>query len=207
MGDLVVVRPRDDDHARQASDWCDELVAALSIDGHNVVVDVDDTAPADSQTIRAALVQAARLIVYFGHGDERSWLTLGAPTVDSTNVDAVAGKAVVSVACRTGKVLGPDAITAGAVAWLGFTIKVPVIAPHKNRDPIGDAICDGLGTLAGGTMQHARDEIAAQCDMLVQSFDAGSLSRHPASAMGYYAAMALRDHVVIHGNSQHEPLR
>lgn len=207
MGDFAVIRPKDDAAAQQASDWCDQLVSDLLGAGHICVSDIDDTSPATSLNISSALTSSAGLVCYFGHGDEYSWLTGGNPTIDSSNIAVTGTKAVVSIACKTGRHLGPDAVTAGVASWLGFTIKVPVIVPHKNVDPIGDAIVVGLSCLAnGGTIGQARTAIESKCDQLTTDFDTGFLSTHPASQIGYYAALCLRDHVVLHGSSGLCPL-
>jgi peptidase C25-like protein len=207
MGGFIVIRPKDDAAARQSSDWCDSLCARLSANGHLKTADIDDLSPPDATHILGAFAKGGELICYFGHGDEAAWLTSDVPTIDTTNVKAARAKSVVSIACKTAKVLGPDAITAGVTCWLGFTIKVPVMSPHKSRDPIGDAIVDGLSGLGvSKSMQQVRDDIYSHLDKLVADFDTGSLSSHPASALGYFSAMSLRDHIVVHGNPAHQPL-
>jgi len=207
MGDFIVVRPRDDAPARQASDWCDTLSTQLIAVGHSKSADIDDSSPPDTATICAAIGGIGDLICYFGHGDETAWLTGGAVTIDAGNVASAGGKAVVSIACKTARDLGADAVTAGVACWLGFTIKVPVIVPHRTRDPFCDAIVDGLASLGmHKSMQQARDDIFSNLDQLAEDFDTGSLRSHPASALGYFSAMCLRDHVVVHGNSAHRPL-
>jgi len=207
MGSFTLVRPKDDAAARQSSDWCDSLCSNLTTNGHSKIDDVDDTSPPNTANILAAIGKKGDLICYFGHGDGAAWLTAGMPTLDGRNVSAASGKAVVSIACKTGIHLGPDAITAGAICWLGFTIKVPVMSPHKLRDPFGDAIVNGLSVLGGHkSMQDARVEIYKNLNQLVDDFDTGPLSSHPASALGYFSAMSLRDHIVVHGNSAHQPL-
>lgn len=207
MGTFAVVRPRDDQRAKQAAGWCDQLINRLRGNRHGLSGDVDDTTPPTTTNILAVMTSTVDLVCYFGHGDENSWLTSQAATVNATNVRAASGKAVVSVACKTGRNLGPDAVTAGVVAWLGFTVKVPIIAPHRNIDPIGDAIVNGLACLGtAGTMQQARDEIAAACANVVADYDTGRYRNHPAASIGYFAAMALGDHVVLHGMASCQPL-
>jgi hypothetical protein len=203
-----VIRPQDDGNSQQCSDWADNLITNLKAGGHSKAIDVDNLTPANSSNILAALKSGSSLICYFGHGDEGSWLTHSATTVDKSNVSAAAGRAIVSVACKTARGLGPDAITAGVEAWLGFTCKVAVITPHKGVDPIGDAIVDGLTELgAAKTMQEARDEIRSKMDKLVTEYDTGKYAMHPAANIGYFAALALRDHVVVHGNTGFVPLK
>jgi hypothetical protein len=207
VGTLVTIRPQDDLEAEQASDWCDDLTAELSAGGHVVVSDVVANTPPDEVQIKATLRQEANLACYFGHGDEHSWLTDSVATIDKRNVQAAAGKAVVSIACSTGCNLGPDAIAAGVTAWLGFTLDLPIIRPHKNIDPIGEAIVSGLACLGtGGTVQEARDAIAANLGSLVSEFRSGYLRHHPGASAGYFATMAAMDRVVAHGSVHHQPL-
>jgi Peptidase family C25 len=207
VGTFTVIRPRDDKDARQASDWCDELIKRFSANGHTKSHDVDDLTPPNSPNIVATLGYVVGLVLYFGHGTEDSWQTSNANTFDATNIASAKNHAFVSIACKTGTRLGPDAITGGAVCWLSFTAKVAVIATYKNHDPIGDALVNGLASLAtGGTMQQARDDMRDELDKLVTSFDTGALSGHPAANFGYFAAMAMRDHVVLHGTTTHVPL-
>jgi hypothetical protein len=210
VGSFSVIRPQDDNVAQQASAWCDELVKLLSNKGHSLVNDTSATSPggADKKDIVAAISSRTDLICYFGHGDEKSWLTLGSSTVDASDFQVAKGKAVVSIACKTGRVLGPDAVTAGAVSWLGFTIKVVVVPLHKTVDHLGDAIVDGLAVLGtGGTVQQARDELAAKLDQLMVAFDTGgTLSSHPSAGLGYLSSMALRDHISLEGQNNHRPL-
>ena len=206
MGDFTVVRPRDDADAQQASDWCNDLVTELTKSGHTKIADVNDQTPPTTRHILNAFKPAA-LIFYFGHGDEHNWLTNQAKTLDDSNVSVTKGKAVVSIACKTACNLGPAAITAGAVAWLGFTGKVAVIRPHKTRDPIGNAIVGALACLGNrGTMQQARDEIAKRCDQLTIDYDTGQFSTHPEHFLGYFGSMVMRDHVDVQGTPSHRPL-
>jgi hypothetical protein len=208
MGIIVMIRPRDDAASQQASDWADDLLTILNLNGHSVVVDVDDTTPPDTANIVAAVGKPADLVCYFGHGDETSWLTSGSSTLSASSATGISAGAVVSVACKTGCSFGPGAVTAGVRSWLGFTIKVPVIAPHKTKDPMGEAIVNGIAQLATqGTMQMARDEIVSLLDQVVTDYDfRGRYSSHPGASFGYFAAMALRDHVVVHGNHNLQPL-
>jgi hypothetical protein len=208
MGNVVMIRPRDDAASQQASDWANDLQNTLTQSGHSIVVDVDDMTPASASTILAAVGKSADLVCYFGHGDETSWLTGGASSLSASNASSIRAGAVVSVACKTGCKFGPSAITAGVRSWLGFTIRVPVIPPHKTKDPMGDAIVNGLAQLATqGTMQMARDEIVKLLDQVVTDYDSGGrYSSHPGASFGYFAAMALRDHVVVHGDYNQKPL-
>jgi hypothetical protein len=208
VGAFAVVRPQDDATARQVSDWCDALVAELVARGHVLVDEVDEATPAEAAEIERALRAGAELVLYFGHGSRDAWRTNGRPTIYSGNVGAAAGKAVVSIACLTGRELGPDAVAAGLVAWLGFTIAFPVLAPHKNADPFGATIVSACAGLASGaTMGGLRDAIVAACAQLAVDFDhGGRFFGHPGQPVGYYGALALQSHVSIAGDAAHRPL-
>jgi hypothetical protein len=208
VASFVIIHPQDDASAQQASDWGNDFARQLVNGGHTSAGDVDQSTPATAAAIAAVLRGSADLVCYFGHGDEDSWLTNSSHTIDSSNVHAAVGKPVVSIACKTTRRLGPDAITAGVISWLGFSISVAVIAPHKHSDPIGEAIVGGLAYLGNGvTMQQARDEIAANLDQLVADFDnGGKHASHPAAALGYFAAMSMRDHLVVQGHTACVPL-
>ena len=208
MSDVITIRPKDDAAARQASTWCDEFTAAMTAGGHTIVEDVDDLSPADTKTIIAAFRRTADLICYFGHGEDDAWSTHGAVTVDGASILAARGKCVISIACNTGRAMGPNAVTGGVASWLGFTIQVPVVSPYKTRDGFGEAIVEGLKTLvSGGTMQQARDDVSDALDALSRDFDTGgSLSGHAHAWLGHFGAIALHDHVTVNGTASVSPL-
>jgi hypothetical protein len=207
MADFVVIRPEDDGDASRASEWCDDLIGTASFQSHACVHDVDGNTPADSANVQAALGVSAQLVLYFGHGDESSWLTSNSPTVDISNVSLGQDKAVVSVACKTSCLLAPAAIRGGVIAWLGFAAKIPIIDKHKGSDPIGDALVSSLSLLgSGGTMQDAHDAIVAEFARLVADFETGSLSGLHISPVGYYASMVMRDQCIVSGTATHIPL-
>jgi hypothetical protein len=207
MPSFALIRPRDDKRSQQASDWGDLVSVAFVHAGHTKLVDVDDFSPADRAHIIPALGSPVTLICYFGHGTERSWLTGGASTVTAANFTWAVSKAVVSVACRTGCNLGPDAITSGVEAWLGFTINVAVIDPHKGVDPIGDAVVAALSVLAAGrTMQECRDQLYSELDAVATGYETGRFSTHPGAPLKYFVAIAMRDHLVLHGTASFQPL-
>jgi hypothetical protein len=209
VGAFVTICPQDGAEARQASTWCDELRAEFEAKGHWFANWVDERTPADRAGTENALRERADLVCYFGHGAPDAWLTHDQATVDQANVRAAAGKAVVCIACLTSRELAPEAITAGVTVWLGFTIKVPVIDPHKNVDPIGEAMVAGLKWLASGaSVGEAGDvlvgtlgEIADECEDL-----GGRFHNHPGRWATYYGALALQGHLVVHGDPHHRPL-
>src|SRR3954467_2966047 len=141
MASFTVIRPRDDAMTQQCADWADDFCANAQTHGHNLGIDLDGAyTSVDQPAVLAAVHQPADLVLYFGHGDTDCWPTVIQRTVESSNVSAISGKPVVSVACKTACILAGAAITAGATAWLGFTISVPVLAPHRNVDPIGESL-------------------------------------------------------------------
>ena len=67
-------------------------------------------------------------ILYFGHGTRDR---LGDPTalIDAGNLPNLSGAVVLAMACSSSDQLGPDAVAAGARAWIGFTR--PIIVPLR----------------------------------------------------------------------------
>jgi hypothetical protein len=174
---------------------------------------VDSTTPANLKNVEAAYKSSGDLLCYFGHGETDRWETNAVATLKSTKLPTTCPPAVISIACKTGCSLGPAAITSGVTAWLGFTVKVGVIAPYNTSshgpvDTIGDSIVNGLKVLdTGASMQDARDEIEAELNQLVADYDTGGkYSHHPDAAIGYFVAGYMRDHIVLHGRTAHSPL-
>jgi Peptidase family C25 len=209
MSTFVVIRPQDDAVARQASDWCDKLVNVLTQQGGHIKMgDVNSACPASQATIVSAMQKNSQLVFYFGHGTTDAWTVTNTNVIDPSSISCASRNAVVSIACKTGQQMGSDAITAGAIFWLGFTIKVPVIRPYKNIDPIGEAI---YGALAGfGSSKSAQEvhrDLIQKLDRVATEYDTGGkFSKHPEATMGYFFAMVLRDHIVVHGNPSYVPM-
>jgi hypothetical protein len=67
-------------------------------------------------------------ILYFGHGRRDR---LGDPTalIDAGNLPNLNGAVVLAMACSSSDQLGPDAVAAGARAWIGFTR--PIVVPLR----------------------------------------------------------------------------
>ena len=209
MGEYLGICPRDDGSSRLASDWYARVSERLGQSAHVENAYVSDRSPVDYYTVRIALREAgARLALYFGHGTADAWIVKNRPVLQASGVDATKNIAVVSVACNTGKALGLDAINIGAVAWLGFTCDVPVIAPHGKRDPLGDAIVEGIAQLANGqSMAFARATLEAELRRLVEDYKPGGrFSDHPGALIGRWACELLADHVSLAGQSEFIPL-
>jgi hypothetical protein len=209
MGDYAGICPCDDGSARQARDWYMRLDAELAQASHTQSAYVDDATPATRANILSALTNAtAQVVLYFGHGTSDEWTRKGTVTVDRTNVSAANGKAVVSVSCKSGRNLGPDAVNnSGVKAWLGFTITVPVISPHSGSDPIGDAIVKGLATLANGTMASVRTALETELRQVTADYDTGGrFHNHPNALLGYFASGWLADNLSLSGTTALTPL-
>jgi hypothetical protein len=82
------------------------------------------------------------------------------------------------------------------------------VATAAGTYPLGDAIVDGLSLLATSkTMQEARDEIYANLDQVVKDYDTGGkYATDPKAGFGYFSALAMRDHLALHGNVAFRPL-
>lgn len=208
MGYFSLIRPRDDAPAKQASDWADELANKLKTAGHTLASDVDNLTPADRTNIENAISGTGTVIFYFGHGDEDKWRKVAQSLLDTTNIQKSRGKCVISIACKTGRNLGPDSIIAGAEAWLGFNIAVGVISPYKGFDPIGEALVDALAEFGSNcSVQDVRDEVVSNLDKVAKDHDnGGSYANHHNAVLVYFTAVAMRDNVVALGNNGYKPL-
>ncbi|GAT03711.1 C25 family cysteine peptidase [Mycolicibacterium fortuitum] len=209
MGEYVGICPRDDGHSRIASDWYTRLSDRLKRSGHIEKYYLSDKRGADYSTIRIALAEVGPgLVLYFGHGTADAWTVQGKAVTHSSDAAVAKGKAVVSVACKTGRNLGPDAVNGGVVAWLGFTIPVPTIAPHGRLDPLGDAIVDGIAQLGnGGSMADARAALEAELRALSDEYRSGGrFSHHPNAVIGFWACGWLADNVSLAGATAWRPL-
>jgi hypothetical protein len=209
MGDYAGICPCDDGNSRLARDWYQRLNAELTQALHTEIAYIDDATPATRANILTVLVSStAELVLYFGHSTVDEWTRKGIATVDRTNVSAAKGKAIVSVSCKSGRNLGPNAVNSGGVtAWLGFTISVPVIAPYGTDDPIGDAIVRGLAALDTGTMAGARAALETEIRQVAADYDTGGrFQNHPNALLGYFAAGWLADNVSLSGATTLAPL-
>jgi hypothetical protein len=207
VGAYVVISPRDDAPSRQAATWSADFVTCCSSLGHSLATRVDDSTPADASNITRALSGPETLALYFGHGTDGEWLTANIATWDSTGASIALGKAIVSIACRTSRSLGPDAVSAGVRAWLGFTFSVPVIAPMYHVDPIGQAVVRGLSVLAThGSMALARDALTYELGQVVHDLEVGTMSSHPGAEVAMFLVECLRHHVSLVGDGSFVPL-
>jgi len=188
VGAFLTICPRDDAQARQASDWCSDLQVELEARGHLLANTVNDRTPADRTGVETALQSPVDLVCYFGHGTRDAWLTHDVKTLDRKNATAAANRAIVSIACLTGRELGPEMVTAGAKAWLGFTINVPIVDPYKHVDPIGRSIVAGLSWFGRGAnfeevrfaLQVALEVTSDQCESA-----SGRFGSHPGRWLSY----------------------
>jgi hypothetical protein len=103
------------------------------------------------------------------------------------------------VACKTGVQFGPDAITAGVKSWMGLTVKLGYVAA-PGLDPFGDAAVRALSILDPGvSMQDLLNKWIDEFDQLVTACDTGGLHASALGQLAYFVAVAVRDHVVLHG--------
>ena len=207
MGGYISIRPEDDKNACQASEWCDTLIRELEHRTPHIHVTDRGGYACSRNDVEAALWGPGDLVFYFGHGDSGCWLNGSSQIYDSVNAAAAAGKAVVSIACKTSAVLASNAVTAGVVAWLGFNSQVACIPKLAGTDYVGDAIALALSCLGfSATMQEATDAVVSELHRLTQEYDTGALSGWSMAAFAYFGTSVMRDHCVLEGNKTHRPL-
>jgi hypothetical protein len=201
--DVSAILPCDDSVSERAGNWCHSLLAGSDCQ----VLCITSEYSRNVSYVEFSLRVAKALVLYFGHGNAHCWIVDGTPIVCDDEIGAARGKAVVSIACDTGIAMGPSAIRSGIKSWLGFTIPIVSLVPHRNKDPLGDAIVDALRPLlSGGSMGEAADNVRAKLAALSNEFrPEHTHGNHPAAWLGFFAAKAMSECVVLHGNPAFRP--
>lgn len=111
-------------------------------------------------------------ILYFGHGRRTQ---LGDPTVliDSATFPHLKNALVLALACSSSERLGPDAVSSGVRAWVGFTRPIPVPLTQRllpNLEPFRVAAAVTLkGDPAADIEKQTRDAFEKRADTIVNS--------------------------------------
>jgi|RhiMetdeSRZDD1v2_1073273.scaffolds.fasta_scaffold33395_5 hypothetical protein len=211
MGKFIAIHPDNvnDSAAGDLSRWCVEATKRARAQGHHLSSHVTRVTPCDRANVDGALAAAGEVIFFFGHGDENSLKGENqAAVVDSKNAHQAKQKAVVAVACKSGRALGPDAIIAGVRSYLGFTIKLGWIPPYPGQpDVFMDAMLSSLDVLlGGGTLQDLRDRLYSELEAVADYYDTGAGSKYRNALNGYFVATAVKDNIAALGDVQFAPL-
>jgi hypothetical protein len=159
MADLVLIRPANDAAAIDLSNWGANLRADITSAGHTLAVDLYATATA-RPAVDAAL-GGKRCVFFFGHGNPTELLGASSALVDTANVGIARTSILVAIACSSANVLGPDAVSQGVEAYLGFSDRFVWLArdPDRRFEP---AVAAGVRELlAGNPTDDARSAMAS----------------------------------------------
>jgi hypothetical protein len=159
MSEVAFVRPADDAAAADLSSWGDDLRQLAAQAGGVRITDRAGSSNTDRTTIDHLLESNPDHLFWFGHGRDDALIARGDAIVDTANVGALSGGALVAIACKAALSLGPLCTqNHGVRGFLGFDDYVgwPVQAPQPTRD----AIVQGLACLL--TEDHDLDCAATQ---------------------------------------------
>ena len=158
MANLLLICPDHDQLTRALRRWSADL-------GYSVVVPGDHAWRAlhggnvTRANVEAALAGRPDAVFFYGHGEADRWLNAGTAITDLGNAHILAGKLVFSVACDSASRLGPEAVTRGARAYIGYdytftaplnqyeasfrrAANAPQIAALSRGRSCGDAVLD-----------------------------------------------------------------
>ena len=187
MPDVVVIRPGTDAVEATLSVWVDLLLPpGIGLPGVYVVSDLAGPASATPAAVQAALA-TADVILYFGHGREDS---LGHPVlVDMTTIAGASGRTVIAIACRSGKTLGPHAVSTHSIQnYLGFS--EPLFAYIASPGVIGFELAQRLAAYLTGltNLSQTQSDIDADLQAIEALYDTGARSTHPDALMIWMGA-------------------
>lgn len=198
MADFLLIRPANDAAALDLSNWCTNLIPTLAAGGHTVAGDLHATA-ATRAAIRSNL-PAKRCVTFWGHGTSTQLRGAGGPLVDTANVGLAAGSIFLAIACSSADVLGPDAISQGVEAWLGFNNLFVWVSrdPDRQFEP---AIAAGVKDLiAGGDVDSARAAIFTGLQRAFVFYQTGAGRGTTNSTFGWLAASHDSSRLTLVGN-------
>jgi hypothetical protein len=211
MGDFIAIHPDNvnDAAAGDLSRWCVEAIKRAGARGHGPSSQVSRATPCDRANVDSALAAPGDVVFFFGHGDEHSLKgERQASVVDNANAHQAKGKAVVAIACKSGRGLGPDAVVAGVRSYLGFNIKLGWLPPSRGQpDVFMDAMLNSVDVLlGGGSVQALRDAIYSELEKVADYYEHGAGSKYRNAVNGYFVAHAVKDNIAGLGDVQFAPL-
>lgn len=177
----LVIAPFHDRATEITSECARIAVEILEENGFHVYTLEKDDATRDKLEEFLRKHPETRLIIYMGHGDEDKLLgqlPQGEvnPLIDLTNVDLLAGKVVVAVACLSGRRLGMSAIAHDAKAYLGWDdlvyIALPVEGVRNYQADFMRALLAPVITVAKHrTFSEAKRNFEEVCDYYINLYE------------------------------------
>ena len=186
MTDVIVIRPMSDAVEGTLSLWADLLLPpGTGRPGVRVVQDL--AGPAATPATALAACGAAAVLLFFGHGTER---TLGIPTLlDVGSFSTASGQVVIAIACLSGAELGPQAVARnGVAAYLGFSEPLFVYNAHPALFgfQLAYRISDYLTGMS--TLAQTKDHVEQDFKAIEQLYHFGAPAGHPDALMIWMGA-------------------
>jgi hypothetical protein len=199
MTSIVVIRPEDQQAARDASRVADRLVLAIASSNHNS----RELRGGRNQVTRAeveASIPGASLVLYVGHG-EADALVGATRLIDVDNIRLAAGSLFVAIACHSAARLGPQAILHGVDAYLGWETWLTLLTPSVYGDPFGEALEHAFVDLFQGiSIGRAAQSLSLELHKVVDFYRSGPGSADPNAVFGAVFAYWDANHLVVRGD-------
>ena len=119
---IIALTPRGDYAADRVADWGLSALARQSFTNHQ--------GTAITVAVIRAATGSAKMVFYFGHGQDDAWIECAATGFNTPQVkrsilgipdaNALGPTVVLAVACLSAKGLGPAAVASGAQRFVGF---------------------------------------------------------------------------------------
>jgi hypothetical protein len=197
MADFVLIRPANDAAAIDLSNWGANLRPDVASALHTLAADL--YAAATTRSAVDAAFPGTRCVLFFGHGNYAELLGAGNILVDTANIGRISGNIFVAIACSSANVLGPDAVSQGVEAYLGFTDRFAWVSrdPDSQFEPAATAGIREL--LAGRTIDDAKLEMESGFQNTVRFYQTGAGRGTPNSTFGWLTAWWDIGHLALIG--------
>ena len=140
MKKFLITRPEHDDTTHYLSNWCKKIMEVANAKGISIL-DLNREKATKKEFASMIQKQKPGLIMFNGHGSDEC------VTGHKKEILVVAGEnesllkesITYALSCRSGKLLGPKSVNAGAKAYLGYDDDfVFVYSPDKITQPLAD---------------------------------------------------------------------
>ena len=140
MKKFLITRPEHDDTTHYLSNWCKKIMEVANAKGISIL-DLNREKATKKEFASMVQKQKPGLIMFNGHGSDEC------VTGHKKEILVVAGEnesllkksITYALSCRSGKLLGPKSVNAGAKAYLGYDDDfVFVYSPDKISKPLAD---------------------------------------------------------------------
>lgn len=218
MAQICLIRPdgpsRDIQH--DFNGWAAQTLAEIQA-AHTLVTDYNGTYTSVPTSLSGD-VGKSDAVIFYGHGQwdlleirdssgtSRPWF-VSSPASGTVSAGALTAKIMVAIACQAGHKFGPDAITLGAAAFIGFDddvgiIPTPGLQSNHFRDGFTGGPTEVLSALAKGLSPRkiATNAATEAKDLFQKAYDYFKTdpqgAAHPNAPRARRWAHFIRDHVV-----------